>query len=152
MKLSNECLVNENLTKEIKSQVIGCQSQMGKFDLFFELHFGHRLYSHTDNLSKSFQSGKMFAASSKRLANLTKKWNNCDLFQSQSYAASVVHLVIPSLSSSRNETSNTYHPNTPRDYYRLIYYEALNSLITSLKESLINPTLKLMLKYRIPAA
>ena len=58
MELSNECLVNENLTKEIKSQVIGCQSQMGKFDLFFELHFGHRLYSHTDNLSKSFQSGK----------------------------------------------------------------------------------------------
>ena len=40
MELRNECLVNENLTTEIKSRVIGCQIQMGKFDLFFELHLG----------------------------------------------------------------------------------------------------------------
>ena len=77
MELWNECLVNENFTTEIKSRVIGCQSQMGKFDLFFGLHLGHRLYSHTDNLSKSLQSKKMSAASSKRLANLT-----ISLFQS----------------------------------------------------------------------
>ena len=55
----------ENLTIEIKSRVTGCQSQMGKFDLFFGLHLGHRLYSHTDkififhsHLSKSLQSEK----------------------------------------------------------------------------------------------
>ena len=41
MELSNECLVNEKPTTEIKSQVIGCQSQTGKFDLFFRLHLGH---------------------------------------------------------------------------------------------------------------
>ena len=68
----------ENLTIEIKSRVTGCQSQMGKFDLFFGLHLGHSLYSHTDkififhsHLSKSLQSEKMPAASSKRLTNLT---------------------------------------------------------------------------------
>ena len=38
--------VLENRTTEIKSRVIGCQSQMGKFDLFFGLHLEHRLYSH----------------------------------------------------------------------------------------------------------
>ena len=77
MELWNECLVNENLTTEIKSRVISCQSQMGKFHLFFGFHLGHRLYSHADNLLKSLQSEKMSAASSKRLANFT-----VSLFQS----------------------------------------------------------------------
>ena len=77
MELWNECLVNENLTTEIKSRVTGCQSQMGKFDLFFGLHLGHRLHSYTDNLLKPLQSEKMSATSSKRVANLT-----ISLFQS----------------------------------------------------------------------
>ena len=50
---------------------------MGKFHLFFGLHLGHRLCSHTDNLLKSLQSEKMSTASSKQLANLT-----VSLFQS----------------------------------------------------------------------
>ena len=58
MELWNECLLNEKPTTEIKSQVIGCQSQIGKFDLFFRLHLGHNY------------SEKMSAASSKQLANL----------------------------------------------------------------------------------
>ena len=56
MEMWNECLLNEYLTTEIKFRVIGWESQMGKFDLFFGLHLGHRLYSHTDNLSKSLKS------------------------------------------------------------------------------------------------
>ena len=104
MELRNEWLLKENLTTEIKSRVIGCQNQMGKFYFFFELHLGYRLYSHTDNLSKSLQREKMSAAASSiLLANLTislfqslrveecfrsfynvvwKKWKNFHLFQS----------------------------------------------------------------------
>ena len=77
IKLWNKSLVNENLTTEIQSRVTGCQNQLAKFDLFFGLHLGHRLYSHTANLSKSLQSEKMSAAFSIRLANLT-----ISLFQS----------------------------------------------------------------------
>ena len=58
MELWNKCLVNENLTTEIKSQVTGFQGQISKFDLFFGLHIEYRLYSYTDNLSKSLQSEK----------------------------------------------------------------------------------------------
>ena len=108
----------ENLATEIISRVIGCHSQMGKFDFFFRLHLGHRLYSHTDNLSNSLQSEKMSVATSKRLANLTvslvqsirveesfesfynavlKERKNCHLFQSQSYPVNVVPLIIPFL-------------------------------------------------------
>ena len=159
MELWNECLVNENLTAEIKSRVIGCQIQMGKFDLFFGLRLGHRLYSHTDNLSKSLQSKKMSAASSKRLANLTisllqsvRVEEFC--FEQNERTAFISepkllckrrardYSIINYFSSSSNEESNAYHPNTPRDYYRVIYYEALDSLITSLKERFNQPCVK----------
>ena len=43
--------------------------------------------------------------------------------------------IINHSSSSSNDQSNVYHPNIPRDYCRLIYYVALDSLVT-LKESL----------------
>ena len=77
IKLWNKSFLNEKLTTEIKSRVTGCQNQLGKFDLFFGLHLGHRLYSHTANLLKPLQSEKMSAAFSIRLANLT-----ISLFQS----------------------------------------------------------------------
>ena len=131
---------------------------MGKFDLFFGLHFWHRLYSHTGNLPKSLQSEKISATCSKRLANLT-----ISLFQSlrveesfESFYNVVLkkmkelpfisepklprkprapdYPIINHFGSSSNKQSNAYHTNKPRDYYRVIYYEALDFSITSLKE------------------
>ena len=53
--------------------------------------------------------------------------------------------IINHFSSSSNKQSNVHHPNTPRDYYKVIYYEALDYLITSLKERFDQPCfLKLM--------
>ena len=44
--------------------------QIQSFDLYLGLNLVIRLYSHSYNLSKSTQSKKMFAASSKRLVDL----------------------------------------------------------------------------------
>ena len=44
---------------------------MESFELYFGLHLGTGLYSHTDNLARSVQNKGMSACSSKRLANLT---------------------------------------------------------------------------------
>ena len=44
---------------------------MESFHLFFGLSLDHRIFSHTDNLSKTLQAKKMSACSSKRLAELT---------------------------------------------------------------------------------
>ena len=41
------------------------------FHLFFGLSLGHRIFSHTDTLSKTLQPKKMSACSSKRLGELT---------------------------------------------------------------------------------
>ena len=46
---------------------------MERFDVFFSLHVGEGLYSHTDNLSKDLQGTKMAVVSGQRLANLTKQ-------------------------------------------------------------------------------
>ena len=34
----------------VRARIIGCKAQMERFDFFFGLHLGERLYSHTDNL------------------------------------------------------------------------------------------------------
>ena len=46
---------------------------MERFDFFFSLHLGERLYAHTDNPSKDLQGTKVAAVSGQRLANLTKE-------------------------------------------------------------------------------
>ena len=50
--------------------------------------------------------------------------------------------IISHFTSSSNKQSDAYHLNTPRDYYRVIYYQTLDSLITSLKERLVEPYFK----------
>lgn len=47
---------------------------MDRFEFFFSFHLGERLYSYTDNLSKTLQAcSKMAAVGGQRLANLTKE-------------------------------------------------------------------------------
>ena len=47
---------------------------MDRFEFFFSFHLGERLYSYTDNLSKTLQACiKMAAVGGQRLANLTKE-------------------------------------------------------------------------------
>ena len=50
----------------------GCQAKMNTFDFFFGLNLWQRLFSHTDNLSRTLQQTKMSALSGKRVACLTK--------------------------------------------------------------------------------
>ena len=51
--LWNECLQEQGLTRDVKSHIIGCKSQMESFDLYFGLKIGKLLYSHTDKLSQT---------------------------------------------------------------------------------------------------
>ena len=61
---------NDKMQTDLKSRIIGVKKQMTSFDLFFGLSIGYRLFSHTDNLSKTLQAEKMSACSSKKNANL----------------------------------------------------------------------------------
>ena len=56
------CL-DQKLQAGVRGRIIGCQAQMNTFDFFFGLHLGERLFSHTDNLSKTLQKTRMSAVS-----------------------------------------------------------------------------------------
>ena len=70
LKIWKESL-EEKLDAETKSRVIGCKKQMESFKFYFELQLGHKLYAHTDNLSKTLQQEKMSAIKGKSLGDLT---------------------------------------------------------------------------------
>ena len=70
MTLWKFCLENNNMATEVKSRIVGVKKQMEKFDFFFGLNIGHRLYSHNDNFSKTLQAEKMSGCPSKRTAEL----------------------------------------------------------------------------------
>ena len=44
-----------SLDRETRARIIGCQAQMTSFEFFYGLNLAYRLYSVTDNLSKTIQ-------------------------------------------------------------------------------------------------
>ena len=58
------------MATEVKSIIVGVKKKMEKFDFFFGLNIRHRLYSHTDNLSKTLRAERMSACTSKRTTEL----------------------------------------------------------------------------------
>ena len=72
LALQLTCL-SEQLQPDVGARMMRCEAQMERFDFFFALHLGDRLYSHTDNLSKDLQGTKMAAVSGQHLTNATKE-------------------------------------------------------------------------------
>ena len=118
------------------------------FELFFSLNIGHRLFSHTDNLSKTLQAEKMSACESKRNAVLVisvlESMRNEDSFNNLYdviVEKSKTHDFIKDPVTKRKRNAPKYsllpfveghksnepasHPATARDCYRGIFYEAL---------------------------
>ena len=148
------CLT-ENLTKEVRSRIIGCQAQMKKFSFFFGLCLGQRLFSLTDNLSKTLQKEKMSAVSGHRLAMLTKETidrmrseENFKLFYQSVIKKALLksNVELPTLPRKRKrpnysillyvegykQTAPAHHPTTPEDHYREIYNLAIDSVSQAL--------------------
>ena len=162
-ELFQSCLAEGKLVTDVKSRIIGCQSQMTNFKFFYGLQLGYTLYALTDNLSKAMQSKKMSAISSQRLANLTiptiekmRSENSASLFFESvvQKAGKHHHVEGPSVSRKRKtpnysilqyvhgyqSSSKDHQPSTPEQQYRVIYYEAINLFVCSLKERFHQPT------------
>ena len=114
---------------------------MNTFDFFFGLNLGQRLFSHTDNLSRTLQHTKMSALSGKQVACFTKdvlqKMRNDTSFRSFYDVVLLKSKSYPSMSGPmlprrtraprRIEigTGEPTYPVTAQDYYRRIYFEAI---------------------------
>ena len=158
MTLWKFCIENDNMATEVKSRIVGVKKQMEKFDFFFGLSIGHRLYSHTDNLSKTLQAEKMSACTSKRTAELVvsvlEGLRNEDSFKSlfqiitdnastidfieqpgpprksKAPQYSILHYVI----DGNQSAAQTHHPLTVEDRYRESYFEAVDNMISAIRE------------------
>ena len=111
---------------------------MSNFDFFFGLHLDERLFSHTDNLSKTLQKTKMSAVSGQRVANRTKqilhKMRNNECFKSFYDTVVTKSKKYPSISEPalprqkrapsrfETETGPPSYPTTPQEHYRGIYF------------------------------
>ena len=162
-ELWDECLKESDLNGDVKSRIIGCKSQMETFDFYFGLKLGKLLYSPTDKLSQTLQSEKMSAVSSKRLAMLTVETKS-NLHNSECFDA-LYDLCLrkiqnnkfveePVLKRKRKEPkysllhylegyesrSEAHHPTTPRDHCRKQFYQAIDVLISSVRDRFDQPS------------
>ena len=139
------CL-EENLDRETRSRIVGCQSQMTTFRFFYGLHLSYTVYSLTDNLSKTLQSENMSAIEGKSIALRTvetldsmRNETASDLFfETTCKKASKFDFIDePVLSrkrkspnyrrlteyfrvDGRSKSGEPYHATTPREHYRII--------------------------------
>ena len=136
MEVWDECLC-ESLEADVKARVSVC------------INLGFRVYSITDNLSKTIQGESMSAIESQEVAGLTIKTlesmrseSNADAFYETTKIKAERYKFIeaPSLPRKRkapnyktleqfytidglSSTAEAYHPSNPKVHYRIIYFE-----------------------------
>ena len=162
-ELLDVCLEESGLNRDVKSRIIGCKAQMEKFDYYFGLKLGNLLYPHTDKLSQTLQSEKMSAVSSKRLSMLTVKTIS-EMRNSESFDAlydlclkeikKLEFIEEPVLKRKRKNPkysllyhfdgyesrSEAHHSAIPRDHYRQQFYQAIDVLISSVRDRFDQPS------------
>ena len=123
---------------------------MNTFDFFFGLNLGQRLFSHTDNLSRTLQQTKM-SARGKRVACLTKDvlqmMRNDTSFRSFYDVVLLKSKSYPSMSGPRRTreprrigTGEPTYPVTAQDYYRRIYFEAIDLMMNAIDQRFDQPS------------
>ena len=134
---------------------LDAERTVNTFDFFFGLNLGQRLFSHTDNLSRTLQHTKMSALSGKRVACLTKdvleKMRNdtscrsfCDvvLLKSKSYPSMSGPMLPRRTRAPRRIEIGTGEPTCPvtaQDYYRRIYFEAIDLMMNAIDQLFDQP-------------
>ena len=137
---------------------------MESFDLYFGLKLGKLLYSHTDNLSKTLQSEKMSAMGGKRLATLTvnviegmrneesfdRIYDGCvDQMKEFPFVEKPVlkrqrkapnYSLLQYFEGYNASETRSHHPESPRDHYRVLFYGAVDALVSSVQERVNQPS------------
>jgi len=164
LKLWDECL-EEKLDQETKARIIGCKSQMESFYFFFGLNLSYKVYAMTDNLSKTLQSSRMPAIKGKKCADLVvntlQGMRNDENFQSfyevtKATSNLINQLDKPTLPRKRKRPnysilqyvtgyegpeSNAHYPETPEDYFKPMYFQALDAIVNAINDRFDQPGL-----------
>ena len=137
------------------------------FAFYFGLSLSQRFYAITDNLSKTLQKEKMSALQGKELADLTVETlenmrNESDfklLYEKITmYAKKISAILEPAVPRKRKRphysilqyveggtqsSQEAYYPDNAYDYFKPIYYEALDSIIHVIIERFNQPAFEM---------
>ncbi len=139
---------------EVIARVQGVESQMQTFDFFFGLVLGETLFRHSDNLSRTLQKKDFSAVEAQVIAEKTvatlQGIRNDDSFESFWEKVTVLASrngvndpILPRRRKrpSRFEEGQAPHSYavTPKDMYRVIYFEAFDLLVQSINTRFDQP-------------
>ena len=141
---------------ETKARIGGVSAQMTKFNFLFGTFLGEMLLRHSDNLSKTLQKKSISAAEGQQVGRMVidtlqslRTEDSYDLFWAKvSTMAETADIDVeePQLPRRRKTpkrfddglTSGEFH-DSPKVYYRQLYYEAIDSIVSSLKDRFDQP-------------
>ena len=145
------------LDSEIKARVIGVEAQMNDFNFLFGVSLGALVLNHSDNLSKALQKSSMSVSEGQLLAKLAldvlKSLRQSDQFTLfyQRILLNQKHFNVsnPSLPRKRRapkqydtgSSSGDYHSSV-EDYYRMLYFEALDLVVEAISDRFNQPGYK----------
>ena len=144
---------------ETKARIIGVATQMPLFDFFFGAVLGEKLLRHSDNLSQTLQSATMSAAEGQQITsmvvNTLKAMRSDEAFElfwehiTVMAASLEVHdPILPRKRKTPNRLTDVasegteYFPNTPKELYRQLYFEALDSATCCIVDRMEQPGYK----------
>ena len=152
-QLWDDCL-EEHLQSDIKARIIGIQAQMKKFEFFFGLQLNYLILRHSDNLSRTLQSKTTSAAIGQSTASMSIKTleslrpeDKFELFWSMvCVSAANFEIGDPSLPRKRKRPvrfeegqCSSHYPDTPKYYFKLIYFEAVDLIVNCIKQRFDQP-------------
>ena len=152
-KLWEEALETTSDT-DMKARIQGVDSQMAMFGFFFGLVLSEKILRHTDALSKTLQKPEISSAEGQEIARLTVKTLQSirtesafdDFWLLVERRRELLDVEEPTL-PRRRKTPRRFddgnaaaeYPNTDKDMYRQVYYEALDLSVTSITDRFDQP-------------
>ena len=139
---------------DVRARIFGVQAQMRKFDFLFGVMLGAMTLKHIDNLSKTMQHKDLSATEAQEIARLTittlqsirsdsafsQFW---DLVQQTASEHDVEDSILPRHRKVPTNlevgTSPPIYPDSPKDHYKQIYFEALDMLTTCIHDRFQQP-------------
>lgn len=153
-KLWEECLGAGKLDPDVKSRIIGVQSQMSSYNLLFGFHLCLAILRLTDNLSRTLQKQTLSAADGQSVASLTvqtlESMRSDDAFRlfyarvevdRKSTGTDEATLPRKRRAPARLEvgTGVGYQHESVEEMYRHQYFEAIDLAITGIKDRFNQP-------------
>ena len=146
---------------EMRSRIQGVSTCMKTFEFFWGVALGELLLNHTDNLSKTLQHTSMSAAEGQKIAKMTvctlqsiRSDPNFELFwQKVTKLAAELDVDEPALPRQRKRprryedgTGEAHFSENVKDFFRRIYFEALDLVISGINSRFDQPGYKIYSK------